>query len=94
MSESKHTKGPWVMAPQGDAVYAAKGGDIVCLSPAHEGWEDSARRWPANAHLIAAAPDMLEALTLVADYLMGDDDVPENIADAINAALKKARGKQ
>ena len=47
----------------------------------------------AAAVTFAAAPDMLEALSLVADYLMGDDDIPENIADAINAAIKKARGQ-
>jgi hypothetical protein len=40
-----------------------------------------------------AFTDMLEALSLVADYLMGDEDIPDHVADAINNAIKKARGQ-
>ena len=47
----------------------------------------------ADVPKVAAAPDMLEALSLVADYLMGDDDIPDHVADVINNAIKKARGQ-
>jgi hypothetical protein len=40
-----------------------------------------------------AAPDMLEALSIVADYLMGDDEIPENTVATIRNAIKKARGQ-
>ncbi len=49
----------------------------------------------ANAHLIAAAPDMYEALEELeesAEY-WGEYDVPLGIVEHIQAALKKARGE-
>jgi hypothetical protein len=59
----KHTPGPWVVDPavrQGFTVYAPKEGFIV-------GTQDEEGRYgaiesEANARLIAAAPDLLEAL--------------------------------
>lgn len=46
----------------------------------------------ANARLIAAAPDLLEALCLAHDYLAGNgwDDDPR--LDTIRAAIAKATG--
>ena len=47
----------------------------------------------ANAHLIAAAPELYEALErMVADYDIGEmTETP--ILDVANAALAKARGE-
>ena len=45
----------------------------------------------ANARLIAAAPDLLEALEAVADYWAGGD-VPEALDTQMRAAIAKARG--
>jgi hypothetical protein len=47
----------------------------------------------AIAQTMIAAPDMLEALSIVADYLMGDDEIPENTVATIRNAIKKARGQ-
>jgi hypothetical protein len=43
----------------------------------------------ATAHLLAAAPDLLEALRAVADFWAGGD-APDELTRQINAALSKA----
>ena len=49
----------------------------------------------ANAHLIAAAPDMLEALEAALAYLvMAGTDHAEPTRASIRAAIKKARGEK
>jgi len=48
---------------------AAGRADIICLSPSHEDYELSAAMWDANARLIAAAPEMLEALIQATAHL-------------------------
>lgn len=56
-----HTPGPWIIAESGDAVFSDDPNcplDIVCEAPGKE--YDSRKFWPANARLIAAAPDMLK----------------------------------
>jgi hypothetical protein len=61
MSQTKHTPGPWVHG--GDEVYSdgdcINGGNIVCDAPVE--FEDSYAYWGANAKLICAAPELLEA---------------------------------
>ncbi len=46
----------------------------------------------ANAHLIAASPDMYEALKEAADY-MGENAYPETTLEKARRALSKAEGK-
>lgn len=49
----------------------------------------------ANARLIAAAPDLLEALDGILQWWMesdGGDDMPADLFDRAQAALKAARG--
>lgn len=111
MSAAKHTPGPWsvsvetrphsetswyVTAPDPDS----RGGAIEV--PFHIGLAGGNQRTlqsgrtEANARLIAAAPDMFEALTcLLAAIEPGGfslEDLRGEMADA-NAALKKARGE-
>jgi hypothetical protein len=66
----QHTPGPWQSGfddLEGVVSVASVGmvgdGNVVCLPP-RCGMEASYARWPANARLIAAAPDLYEALAL------------------------------
>jgi len=50
----------------------------------------------ANAHLISAAPDMLEALQACLDYLLIDSMMEEDAApeiEKIRKAISKAKGE-
>ena len=95
----KHTPGPW---------YAEKknvhtGSVATCHWDGEDWWEVYSLNWAdgsaeANARLIAAAPDLLEALEeALEDW--GDDHFDEEYpyriewADKARAAIRKARGK-
>lgn len=75
MSESKHTPGPWEHAHTATPDYARKS---IVYAPS-EGGRDLAlvyasEHHDADAALIAAAPDMLAALTeMVAEWDTSDD---------------------
>lgn len=66
MSERKHTPGPWVWDP-GYCYHNLRAPDRVdVLEVIH--YDDGIRAVkPADAALIAAAPDLLEALKTIAD---------------------------
>ena len=106
---SKHTPGPWeadrAKMDEGGHYYQIDGQQLVgnlpytvadtlnrhfCISPD----EDA-----ANAHLIAAAPELLEALKdvlpLAIAYLKGAPTHPDNekLSKAV-AAIGKAEGRQ
>ena len=93
---SEHTPGPWevkgsistrdgiwVDMPEGRRAFAYASN--VDLDP------DSEETAYANAHLIAAAPDLLEALENI-----GNDDgrIPKTIWDMCVSAIKKAKGEE
>ena len=104
MNETKFTPGPWTTQgwgalwayiPVNDARH-----NLVCSmypDPAHD---YSRNEVLANAHLIAAAPDLYEALA----GIIADDDSSTSLAlqrsrwddrmVAARAALAKARGEQ
>jgi hypothetical protein len=90
---SKHTPGPWrvkIYKPyRSEAIIVNDDGeiasvDLACMPGAEE-----------DAHLIAAAPDMLEAL----EAAIGDQEDFEdgrlsgNTVATIRTAIKKARGQ-
>ena len=58
MDETKHTPGPWHVT-ECDGEYSINWPDCVGIKP----FKDERRK--ANAYLIAAAPELLEALKLV-----------------------------
>lgn len=99
----KHTPGPWNVFPTG---IEGKHGPTVSIDKnplkiiARPDWHGDHQEYLANATLIAAAPDLLEALqSLMADLQdAGDDRNPENgneYAACINAreAIAKATGE-
>lgn len=103
--DSGHTAGPWQAdfpqnfsetAKRGDCIIREMGGGRVAYVPVDP-------RCEANAHLIAAAPALLEALEQIAGMTDLDDpesyrsDDREGCLDAVqsvaNTALLQARGE-
>jgi hypothetical protein len=96
--DTKHTRGPWFADTHGSGAFAIKGPDgaVLCTRNA---WPGYATESIANGLLIAAAPDLLEALTearkgckLLDDLTgcMGDDDYVRELLAKIDAAIAKA----
>jgi hypothetical protein len=107
MSKSKHTPGPWVdgMSKYREGVLVVRanvpGGRILAEFGSDDEPLDETDR--ANARLIAAAPDLLEALNEArryVEYLTGNDrtfvgrGMPADCLALIDAALFKAQGNQ
>ena len=101
---SKHTPGPWTFTSEqilddGVAIhddircFHLQSGDTVVLDGC--GCCESPRLDnPADARLIAAAPDLLEALENLADYIderAGDNDCRP--LENARAAIRKAKGE-
>lgn len=93
MEELKFTPGPWFEHREGfSTVYVEsklRDGviqEVAACGPTEAGSEQQL----ANAKLIAAAPELLEALQLIMD---GDFYMPKESADAARLAITKALGK-
>jgi len=94
MTTTKHTPGPWSASPSPTSdglyhVYKADGNFLTLEDAEHE----------ANARLIAAAPDLLEALESLyhtANSIGEDTCDPVAFAGALEdarAAIRKAKGE-
>jgi hypothetical protein len=105
--EPKHTKGPWRAVGGDELVFVERpniahvgvtGGNaykapfVVVGNPGHRGSDE------ADARLIAAAPDLLEALKQVLGWIDSwdpnftqDEEWPET-RHHVNAAIAKAEG--
>jgi hypothetical protein len=71
MGEMKHADGPWSVVPYGDGdslVIHSDDANRVCFMATHGGSRASWERIQANAALIAAAPDLYEALNAIAEF--------------------------
>src|SRR5690606_36246637 len=87
----RHTPGPWTV--MGQAVWtraedAVVDVEVCALNPFEE-WEGQRR---ADAYLIAAAPDMYEALQAVDNALA--HNLPHGVMRRVQAALAKAEGRE
>lgn len=86
MYERKHSAGCWIVGPRKSAgriwVQTGKGGQVVATV---EGWAEA----KANARLIAAAPELLEACRLIC---MTGSAEPEYALSLCRAAFEKATG--
>ena len=101
MNTTKHTPGPWVVQHEGSqtiivsrtAQESDSGGPTVSYIYNHE-----SRQSKANARLISAAPELLEALQLALATLnrvhppTSPFDSTQGTRDVINAAITKAKG--
>jgi hypothetical protein len=100
---SKHTPGPWgFVALRNGARIEADGRAVAWIGASDTVEMPSGRiakrvttEDKANTRLIAAAPDLLEALKDVADYLENNrmDTRERNLASAARAAIAKAEGR-
>ena len=86
--EFKGTKGKWVFDQEDvSAVDCPKdGGDIICEAPLS--WEDSMKRWEANALLISKAPEMLEMLQILSNHFGLFPDDRDSIKNLIKSATE------
>lgn len=107
MTETKHTPGPWTVEEYGDdetptLVIHKDSESRVCFM-ATPGSHGDLAMIEADAHLIAAAPDMLAALKAASGYLLNaaidlETGAPKKTAlatingglDLVRAAIAKA----
>jgi len=89
-TKSTHTPAPWSVEKRGHADdICAKGYGVVCEMPDEP---DSEAR--ANARLIAAAPDLLEACKGVLHHnsaVKAEYQLPQSLIRQIQSAIAKAR---
>ena len=81
MSEAKHTPGPWVRG-DGDPHRILSSSTWDCVAEVNDALPDS----EANANLIIAAPELLDALERCSKLIQGE--VPAFVIDTI----RKAKG--
>ena len=105
MSKTEFTPGPWVSSAGHIYKTGKDGANIAAVSepraethvgytPVRLGSKDADEAF-ANAHLIAAAPELYEALDELTNYSGGASNALEDpyVMERVEAALSKARGE-
>lgn len=92
---NKHTPGPWQVAGYGVVRATLMTGSNVLVCSVRTGQPAHSRHsnLTANTRLIAAAPEMLEALKLINDAGIWANPKLAKIHNAIKSAIAKAEGK-
>lgn len=93
--EPKFTPGPWKVARTGGlfpAIYGRSKREPICVFAIGDDF-DVFKNHEANAHLIAAAPDLYAALYAAEPYFQGEYDYDHPQFVRLRAALAKARGE-
>ena len=99
MSEPKFTKGPWKATYDSQLqaliqIYSTEAHLPVAVLP-DRGTVEAMPEIEANANLIAAAPDMYEALETTCEYCIGKEATDCPCERCITGkALRKARGEE
>ena len=91
---SEHTPGPWEISEDDDFRIRNQDWGDVCMvfdGPSEEETPGLTEMCKSNAHLIAAAPEMLEFLETMDRVNVFDDDC--TFRKALRAVIAKARGK-
>ncbi len=87
--KTEHTKGPWHVGITDSQSVRADGLLVATMACQR-------KEWQANARLIAAAPELLEALERAVDIIQGEwpeEQWAEQGMPAMLAAIKKAKGE-
>ena len=94
MSESKHTPGPWVIKKSALSYFIdARLKGSTMQEVAYIGATEINEQQGANARLISAAPDLLEALEfMLSEFGKQDGHTDYSAIDKAEAAIKKAKG--
>ena len=99
MSKTKHTPGPWTATYDSQLralieIYSIE--DRILVAVLHDrGTVEAMPEIEANANLIAAAPDMYEALETTCEYCIGKEATDCPCERCITGkALRKARGEE
>jgi len=91
MTDTDQTPGPWRIE-KGDGIPARwqiwGGADTIATLSFPDNGCDT-----ANARLIAAAPKLLDALRMVLEVGLADEDGAEHVEAMIYAAIAKAEGR-
>ena len=98
MTQTKHTPGPWVVGSRHteNGVLTASGQLVANTHGSHRTYDREAQilEQDANARLIAAAPDMMDALRQwQSAELTNDEQELRNARNARDAIIAKAEGK-
>jgi hypothetical protein len=89
---AKHTPGPWIWGDDYRGLYGAGPNNEVLCHASYEGmWLRYGPQQEANAHLIAAAPELLEAAQKALDECC--DLISTDAGRALQYAIAKARGE-
>jgi len=90
MKEFKGTPGPWTFD---DTAVCDKNGNTICIITSLQSTQTQER---ANARVIAAAPELLEAclmfMDLFTEYDMRPEDECHEVANKMRAAIAKTLG--
>ena len=92
--DCKHTLGPWYSNLTGHAVWSRDTGQWVCDTwPAKSAYPTENAKH--NARLIAAAPEMLEALKACDKLIFTDERLGNlgHLQDQVMNAIAKAKGE-
>ena len=103
---NKHTPGPWIYGPETGPDCTridAENGRVIAAVRSREitSWDQSrpiyswSEEGAANSSLIAAAPELLEALKACNEAMeyMSEYDIPITLPDQVRAAIAKATGE-
>lgn len=85
----KHTPAPWIKS--GNSLITLDetiSGNIICDAPEYA--SDSMGYWEANAKLISAAPELLEALILAYDKAIVSGKLDSKTIGVLINAINKA----
>ena len=92
----KHTPGPWInhgRIPQNGGLPHSSVGAKTLLARVYSEAYGDIKQEAANARLIAAAPDLLEALNAMLTHMgMDEDEWSKPTFEQARAAIAKARG--